>query len=154
MTEPWLTGSIEGYDPVISHLLRSAEHIRHDVNHWFANTPEPQLWQTEAGFHLQHLANSTNRLCTYLKGQSLDPLKLQDEHIPTPGVLDEIAAALTNYEALLKQIDPKDFPTPRYVGRKRLQVTVASLAIHIAEHAQRHLGQAITAAKGAKLLTE
>lgn len=147
MIEPWLTGSIEGYDPVISHLLRSAEQIRREVAHWFGNIPEPELWRTEAGFHLKHLAGSTNRLCTYLKGGSLEHLKLQHEHIPTPGVLDEIAAALTNYEELLKKVDPKDFPTPRYVGRQRLQVTLASLAIHIAEHAQRHLGQAIAAAK-------
>jgi hypothetical protein len=34
--------------------------------------------------------------------------------------------------------------------RKRLQTTAVSVAIHIAEHGQRHVGQAINAAKLAK----
>ena len=35
----------------------------------------------------------------------------------------------------------------RFVGRKQLPTTVLGLLVHIAEHTQRHLGQAITIAK-------
>jgi uncharacterized damage-inducible protein DinB len=35
----------------------------------------------------------------------------------------------------------------REVGRRRLPTTVIGLLTHIAEHTQRHVGQAITAAK-------
>jgi len=33
------------------------------------------------------------------------------------------------------------------VGKKRLPATVGGLLVHIAEHTQRHVGQAITTAK-------
>jgi hypothetical protein len=36
---------------------------------------------------------------------------------------------------------------PRYIGKKRLPSTVLGLLVHVAEHTQRHLGQAITTAK-------
>lgn len=148
--EPWQKGPLPGYDPVISHLLRSSEQIREDVEHWFKGVPEEDLWKTDAGFHLKHLAGSTNRLCFFLAGKSLDPghiAALNDEHTPSPGLLRDIDSALTNYEALVKTLAPDDFGKDVYVGRLRLKVTAISLAIHIAEHGQRHLGQAIQAFK-------
>jgi hypothetical protein len=45
---------------------------------------------------------------------------------------------------------PEQFGDVREIGRKRLQTTAISLAIHIAEHGQRHVGQAISAAKLAR----
>ncbi len=36
---------------------------------------------------------------------------------------------------------------PRGVGRKQLPTTVGGLVIHIADHTQRHVGQAVTTAK-------
>ena len=35
----------------------------------------------------------------------------------------------------------------RAVGKRRLPTTVAGLLVHIADHTQRHVGQAITTAK-------
>ncbi|MEP6714465.1 MAG: DinB family protein, partial [Terriglobia bacterium] len=35
----------------------------------------------------------------------------------------------------------------RRVGRQQLPTTVIGLLVHIAEHTQRHVGQAISAAK-------
>jgi hypothetical protein len=35
----------------------------------------------------------------------------------------------------------------RTVGKKRLPTTVGGLLVHVADHTQRHVGQAITAAK-------
>jgi hypothetical protein len=39
---------------------------------------------------------------------------------------------------------------PRYIGKKRLPSTVLGILVHVAEHTQRHLGQAITTAKLAR----
>jgi hypothetical protein len=47
-------------------------------------------------------------------------------------------------------LKPEDFGLMRHVGRRRLPVTAIGLAIHIAEHGQRHVGQAISAAKLAR----
>jgi uncharacterized damage-inducible protein DinB len=35
----------------------------------------------------------------------------------------------------------------RAVGRKQLPTTVAGLLVHVADHTQRHVGQAVTTAK-------
>jgi hypothetical protein len=48
---------------------------------------------------------------------------------------------------VLRTIDPPTLAEPRAVGRKQLPTTVIGLLIHIAEHTQRHVGQAIAAAK-------
>jgi hypothetical protein len=39
------------------------------------------------------------------------------------------------------------------VGRQQLPTTVIGLVVHIAEHTQRHVGQAISAAKLARAST-
>ena len=65
-------------------------------------------------------------------------------------LLAGIDAALARAEAAIRAIDPATFAEPRYVGRQRLPVTVLGLIVHIAEHTQRHLGQAISAAKLAR----
>jgi hypothetical protein len=49
--------------------------------------------------------------------------------------------------AAIRAIDPSTLIESRTVGRKRLPTTVVGLMVHIAEHTQRHVGQAITTAK-------
>ena len=48
-------------------------------------------------------------------------------------------------------LDPARLTDPRGVGRKQLPTTVIGLLVHIAEHTQRHVGQAISAAKWARI---
>ena len=50
-------------------------------------------------------------------------------------------------EDLVRGIHPDTYPEPRLVGRQQLPTSVGGLIIHIAEHTQRHLGQAIITAK-------
>ena len=35
----------------------------------------------------------------------------------------------------------------RYVGRKQMPTTIGGLLVHVADHTQRHVGQAITISK-------
>jgi uncharacterized damage-inducible protein DinB len=44
-------------------------------------------------------------------------------------------------------MNPGEFDQSRYVGRKRMPTTVGGLLVHVAEHTQRHVGQAITTAR-------
>jgi uncharacterized damage-inducible protein DinB len=53
-------------------------------------------------------------------------------------------------EAFARTLDSSRLTEAREVGRKRLPTTVAGLLTHIAEHTQRHVGQAISAAKLAR----
>ena len=50
-----------------------------------------------------------------------------------------------------RALDPAHLTDPRGVGRKQLPTTVNGLLVHIAEHTQRHVGQAICAAKLARV---
>ena len=67
-------------------------------------------------------------------------------------LLAEMERAFASAEAVVRSIDPARLPEPRWVGTKRLPTTVAGLLTHIAEHTQRHIGQAISAAKLSKAM--
>jgi len=156
--EPWLRGVDFSVHPVTAHLLKAAQQIREEVRAALIGLTREQIWarpcgMTSAGFHAKHLAGSTQRLSTYLADEQLSDEQLAaiaGESTGPESADDLIAAvdtALDRYEHLVRQLRPGDFGAVRTVGRKRLQTTAVSLAIHIAEHGQRHIGQAISAAK-------
>ena len=157
-----MRGIVPGLDPVIGHLLRASEHIREDLEHAIAPLNRDQLWatphgMTSAGFHAKHLAGSTQRLCTYLEGEQLNADQLAQMKLESAGeespveLVATVKDALERYEELVRSLTPERFGDVREIGRKRLQTTAISLAIHIAEHGQRHVGQAISAAKLARI---
>lgn len=164
LPEPWMRGIVPGVDPVIGHLLRASEHIREDIEQAIAPLTPAQLWakpngMTSAGFHVKHLAGSTQRLCTYLEGNQLNEhqiaaMKAEGSGTESAGeLLAAVGEALDRYETLVQTMAPGHYGDVREIGRKRLQTTAISLAIHIAEHGQRHVGQAISAAKLAQVHT-
>ncbi len=158
LPEPWLRGVTAGADPVVSHLLRASQQIREDVERAIKPLSTVQLWampeeMTSAGFHAKHLAGSTERLCTYLEGRQLSEEQLaaipgeRAGSEPATELVARVHAAFGRYDHIVRQLTPQDFGALREVGRKKLQTTAIALAIHIAEHGQRHVGQAISAAK-------
>jgi hypothetical protein len=112
---------------------------------------------TSAGFHAKHLAGSTQRLCTYLEGGQLSTEQVaaiaQEKFgSESPGdLIAAIHAAFDRYEGVIRRLAPGEFGTVREIGRQRIPTTAVGLAIHIAEHGQRHVGQLITAARLASL---
>ena len=162
--EPWLRGVLPDVEPLTGHLLRASEHIQEDVEEALRGLTPTQLWatphgMTSAGFHAKHLAGSTERLCTYLGGAALTEEQIRAVALESngnqtaPELLSEIKAAFRRYEQLVRQLRPESFGSLREVGRKRLPVTAVSLAIHIAEHGQRHMGQLVSAARLARATT-
>jgi DinB superfamily len=134
---------------------------REDLAVHTANLSAEQVWVqpyglAPLGFHLRHIAGSVDRLTTYLEGQQLDDaqMKALAAEMEPGASLDDLLAdvdrALVRAEAVIHAIDPGVFAEPRWVGRKQLPTTVIGLVVHIAEHTQRHLGQAISAAKLAR----
>ena len=108
------------------------------------------------GFHLAHMAGSTDRLLTYARGEALsDPqfatLAAERELDRTRPSLESLLDAWRlAVDGALRQIaaTPESILLePRVVGRGRLPSTVLGLLFHSAEHAQRHAGQIITTAK-------
>jgi uncharacterized damage-inducible protein DinB len=102
------------------------------------------------------MAGSVDRLTTYLEGRPPDAAQmaaLAAEMAPGASLEELLAAvdrALRRAVEIIRAIDPARLAEPRWVGRKRLPTTVMGLLVHIAEHTQRHLGQAICAAQLAR----
>lgn len=105
------------------------------------------------GFHIQHIAGSVDRLTTYALGGQLSDGQMQSLREEGQGgegiddLLRLLDMCLHGSEEQLRQIDPHSLYEARRVGRKALPTTVIGLIVHLAEHTQRHLGQATTTIK-------
>lgn len=162
LPEPWLRGPLDGVDPLIAPILRSFEQAREDLGSQTQGLTTEQIWATphgfgSLGFHIRHIAGSTTRLMTYVEGKQLSDDQLaaiDQEHAPGASreeLLQELDRAFQRAEAVVRGLRPEILREDRAVGRKRLPATVIGLLTHIAEHTQRHVGQAISAAKLARV---
>ena len=117
-----------------------------------------QIWASPqgiapVGFHLRHIAGSIDRLLTYALGRKLDERQTTElRKEMEPGAFWEelfsgLEKALENGEKILRALDPGVLHEPRFVGRRQLPTTLIGLLVHVAEHTQRHVGQAIVTAK-------
>jgi hypothetical protein len=170
--EPWMSGPIPGVDPFVAPLLYSFQMAREDLALHTAGLTAAQVWATphgfnSVGFHLRHIAGSTDRLMTYagdssgggqLSADQMAFLRAEKEPGAAPealptrdALLSEMDAAFAKAEAAARALDPARLTDPRGVGRKQLPTTVIGLLVHIAEHTQRHVGQAICAAQLARV---
>lgn len=153
-----MRGPLEGVDPLVQPVFFCFQQVREDLARHTAGLTAEQVWARPSGlpalgFHLRHIAGSVERLTAYLMEESLTAEQLAFLAVESePGAsLDELLAgvydALTAAEQRLQTIDPASIHEPRAIGRRRLPTTVLGLLVHLAEHTQRHLGQAITTAK-------
>ncbi len=157
--EPWMRGPLEGVEAFVQPVFFSFQQVREDLETHTSGLTTEQVWTQPAenlaplGFHLRHIPGSIERLTTYLMDRTITPEQIAFlKAEATPGAsLSELTSALHDAlaacEAELRTIEPKEIHAPRFIGRKRLPTTVLGLLVHIAEHTQRHLGQAITTAK-------
>jgi len=157
-----MRGPIPGVETLLAPLLYSFQTAREDLAKWTEGLTSGQIWVTphgfgSVGFHLRHIAGSTDRLMTYVEGKQLSEAQLAVMNAEKePGATREmllagLSAAFENAEAAVRSLNPAQLAEPRAVGRKQLPTTVIGLLFHIAEHTQRHVGQAISAAKWAKV---
>ncbi len=158
LPEPWLRGPIQATPALIVPVLYSFLQAREDLEHYTAGLTTQQIWAKpyglgSAGFHVRHIGRSVDRLVTYLMGQALSAAQLDaldSEHeagASREQLLAELGEYLDRAEAAIRTIDPTSLAEPRTVGRKQMPTTVIGLLTHLAEHTQRHVGQAISAAK-------
>ena len=156
--EPWLRGPMEGVHPLVMPVFFTFAQVREDLRRHTKGLTREHVWRNlhgaaSLGFHIKHMAGSVDRLTTYLDGGQLDEEQMQfmrEERQPDAD-LDELLelmdSALQKSEEQLKQVDPATLYDTRAVGRKALPTTVIGLIVHLAEHTQRHLGQAVTTIK-------
>ncbi|MGH9558925.1 MAG: DinB family protein [Bryobacteraceae bacterium] len=162
LPEPWLRGPIADVDPLLAPILYTFDHAREDLAKYTGGLTSEQIWATphgfgSVGFHLRHMAGSTGRLMTYVQGKQLSEAQRaahQTELKPGANreqLLADLDTAFKSAEVVVRSLDPATLAEPRQVGRLKLPSTVIGLLTHIAEHIQRHVGQAISASKLARI---
>jgi hypothetical protein len=158
LQEPWLRGTLTELPSVHRAVLHALELASEDLQRWCGQFTDAQLNQRPAqiapvAFHLRHISRSLDRLLTYAEGALLDEsqlLALKTELDPGATRNDlfaELSMAVANSAARIRSFSHADLESPRFVGRKKLPTTLGGLLVHIADHTQRHVGQAITTAK-------
>ena len=159
--EPWLRGPVPGIPALLQPVAHAFLLALEDVETAVSDLTVDQLWlepggAASAGFHLVHLAGSTDRLLTYARGEALSASQraaLASERAmtaPYPPVGELLTGWRTTVEGALRQLATTPEATltnARLVGRAQLPSTVLGLLFHAAEHAQRHVGQLVTTAK-------
>lgn len=156
--EPWLRGTLTEVPAVQRAVLHALEMAREDLDRFCGDLSGEELNARPAGlpsvtFHLKHIARSLDRLLTYAEGASLaedqlsslrgelEPISSQSE------LFEELHASLSRSATRIRRFEVSMLNHLRTVGKKQLPTTVAGLLVHIADHTQRHVGQAITTAK-------
>jgi uncharacterized damage-inducible protein DinB len=162
LPEPWMRGPIEGVPTLLAPVLYSFQQAREDLARYTDGLTPDQLWATphgfgSVGFHLRHIAGSTDRLTTYLEGRQLSDAQLDflkhehDSGASRDELLDSMNVVFLRSEGVVRALDRARLEDAREIGRKKLPTTVIGLLTHIAEHTQRHVGQTISAAKLARV---
>jgi uncharacterized damage-inducible protein DinB len=158
LPEPWLRGTLTQVDPVQRAVLHALELAMEDLEKWCGDLSDEELNArpgnvAPVAFHLRHIARSTDRLLTYAENQSLsaEQIGLMKQELEPGPVKDalfaELAEGLKSARYRIQAFPPERLSEPRAVGRQQMPTTVAGLIIHVADHAQRHVGQAVTTAK-------
>ena len=158
LPEPWLRGTLREVTAVPRAVLHALELAREDILLWCGELLDDELNLRPAGlppvaFHIRHIARSIDRLLTYAEGNQLTAdqvAAMKEELAPSAThskLFDEFNRAMDEAAARIRAIDPDGLQTARKVGRKELPASVGGLLVHVADHTQRHVGQAITTAK-------
>ena len=156
--EPWLRGTLTEVPAVARGVLHALELAQEDTHKWCADLSDAQLHARPAGlpsvaFQLRHIAGSLDRLLTYAEGRALSEEQLQTLKTETSlggsakELLANLDAVISRGSLRVRALSSEDFALPRAVGSKRLPTTLGGLLVHVADHTQRHVGQAITTAK-------
>jgi uncharacterized damage-inducible protein DinB len=158
LPEPWLRGSLQEVPAVQRGVLHALELAGEDVKRWCGGLSDEEINARPCGlppvaFHLRHMARSLDRLLTYAEGRCLSDQQLaamkteMDPGATRDAVFSELTSALAKSIIRVQAFDVSVLEQIRSVGRRNLPTTVAGLLVHVADHTQRHVGQAITTAK-------
>jgi uncharacterized damage-inducible protein DinB len=122
---------------------------------------EIMVWARPGGaasiaFHLQHLAGTLDRLCTYARGERLSGAQREvlsaerdggDHTLSTSDMVRRVEETIDAAMDQLRATDASTLAEERRLGKAQLPTTVIGLLFHAAEHATRHLGQIVTTLK-------
>jgi len=163
LPEPWLRGTSTEVSPVQRAILHALELAKEDLDLWCGELNDDELNARPANiasvaFHIRHIARSTDRLLTYAESGTLSPEQISEmkaemsQGATREQIFAELSDSLKKSIARVKSFTEGSLSESRTVGRQQMPTTVAGLLVHVADHAQRHVGQAIITAKVVKKL--
>jgi hypothetical protein len=152
---------VDGFEPLLMPVVHALIQVREDLRRLASDVPADLVWQrpggaASIGFHVRHTGGALDRLFTYARGEMLSDgqrAAARDEGTtgePPQSLAEVVAGVETLLDRALDQLRATSRDSllePRKVGRAGLPSTVLGLLFHAAEHATRHVGQAITTAK-------
>lgn len=158
LPEPWLRGTLTDVPAVQRSILHALQAAEEDLVKWCSGLTDAELHQRPAGlasvaFHLRHIPESIDRLLTYAEGRELtaDQLAVLKDEGTAEGSAAELlrksSEALRLAADRVRRFSPAEFEQARAVGRKQLPTSIGGLLVHVAEHTQRHVGQATATAR-------
>ena len=156
--EPWLRGTFSEVPTLQRAVLHALELAREDLERWCDGLSDQELTLRPGGiapvaFHLRHIARSMDRLLTYAEGRQLSPEQIAsmkselDPGATRNELMAELVVAFAKSAKRIRSFSPSQMEEQRRVGKKQLPTSVGGLLVHVADHTQRHVGQAITTVK-------
>jgi uncharacterized damage-inducible protein DinB len=156
--EPWLRGTLNDLPAVPRAVVHALELAREDIDKWCGDLSDAELNARVSGippvaFQLKHIGGSLDRLLTYAEGSSLTPEQIAamkseiDAVINGKEIFAELHLAFERSLRRIRALAGANLEEARTVGRKQLPTSVGGLLVHVADHTQRHVGQAVTTAK-------
>lgn len=158
--EAWLSGNLEGVTPILMPAAHALVQAAADIERTAEDLTSEEMWTKPNGapsfaFHLRHIAGSIDRLLTYARGGKLNREQFAelaaeakfDENTDARTLVRKAAERIAEAIGFLRAVDLETLFEKRVIGRRELPTNVFGLLFHIAEHTQRHAGQAVTTAK-------
>lgn len=158
--EVWLSGNLKGIAPILMPAAHALVQAAADIKEAGKNLTIEEIWIKPNGapsfaFHLRHIAGSIDRLLTYAHGEKLSSQQFAelaaeaelDNNINSEKLVRKAVEKIEEAVDFLRVVDLEIMFEKRVVGRQELPTNVFGLLFHIAEHTQRHVGQAVTTAK-------
>jgi uncharacterized damage-inducible protein DinB len=156
--EPWLRGTLSDVPAVSRAVLHALQLAEEDLATWCGPLSQHELNARPSGlpsvaFQIRHIARSVDRLLSYAERRQLDEAQTavmkteMDDRAKAEEVFAELRAAFDLAARRIRALAAEDLEAARAVGRKELPTTLGGMLVHVADHTQRHVGQAITTAK-------
>ena len=156
--EPWLRGTWTEVPALARAVLHALQLAEENIMDSAAPLTDAEIHAkpyrlTPFAFHVRHIAHSLDRLLTYAEGEALNMMQRAalsvelEPGISKEALLAEFTSALREASARIRSLPLDQLQAARYVGERRLPVTLGGLLVHLADHTQRHAGQALTTAR-------
>ena len=156
--EPWLRGTLPGVPAIPRAVLHALLLAEENVTRFLPLLTDAEIHAQPFGltpfaFHVRHITHSLDRLLTYAEGSPLNVIQRAalgvelEPGITGEALLSEFRSAVREAEGRICALPLTEMEEPRFVGAKQLPTTLGGLLVHLADHTQRHAGQAVTTAK-------